>query len=466
MKIMYILQRYIIKQHIGPFIFGFMVITLLWILNLLFTRLGDLISRGLSIIVIFEFFILNIAWIVALTLPMAVLMSSLMAFGQLSADHEITAIKASGISLYKIIYPVLIIATLLCVFLIYFNNKILPDANHRLALLMRDIHKKRPTISLEPGIIYREIPKINLMVNSVEEKENLSNVSGIMIQDQSDPKINKTITAERGQILVEEDTGIMKIILYDGEVHEIPVKKLEEYRRLEFPKQILTIPVPDMVMTRSESDYRGDREQSSKMMLERIKKNKDSITKKNEEINKFVLSQFRKYIPLSQQERSTRIVSNIPYQTKLSRNHLISNLKKQIRQHKVILQQANAANQVIENYQTMNSKLYVEVHKKYSIPFACIVFVLIGAPLGIMARRGGMAVGGGISLLFFLIYWSFLIGGEELADRRLLSPFIAMWMANFLVGGAGIYLVIHTVREMTTIKFSFIKSLIDRWKKS
>ena len=89
----------------------------------------------------------------------------------------------------------------------------------------------------------------------------------------------------------------------------------------------------------------------------------------------------------------------------------------------------------------------VEVQKKYSIPVSCIVFVLIGAPLGIIARRGGMAVGGGMSLFFFLLYWTFLIGGEELADRLIISPFWAMWSANILVGAAGLYLVIHRARD-------------------
>lgn len=463
---MYIIQRYIIRQHIGPFIFGFMVITLMWILNLLFTRLGDLLSRGLPVLVILEFFILNIAWIVALTLPMAVLMSCLMAFGQLAADHEITAIKASGINLYRIINPILIIATLMCLFLIYFNNDILPEANHRLALLMRDIHKKRPTISLEPGIIYREIPKINLMVNSVQEKEGMSHVRGVMIQDQTDPDINKTIVAERGEIIVEQATGIMKIILYDGEAHEIPIKKLEEYRRLQFPKQVIIIPVPDIVLTRSESEYRGDREQTSKMMLDRIRKNKESIAEKNMEVSSFMRSHLLKYFSfLHQWKASPLIMSNIPPSFKYGRSQLISNITKQIRQHKVLLQQTYAATQVKANYETMNSKLYVEVHKKYSIPFACIVFALIGAPLGIMARRGGMAVGGSISLFFFLVYWSFLIGGEELADRRLLSPFVAMWIANILVGSAGVYLVINTVKETIAFNFKFITTFFSRWKK-
>jgi len=462
---MYILQRYIIRQHIGPFLFGFFIITLLWILNLLFTRLGKLLSRGLSIGVILEFFFLNLAWIIALTVPMAVLMACLMAFGRMSSDHEITAIKASGISLYRVITPVIISAIVICLVLIWFNNNVLPDSNHRLALLMRDIHKKRPTITLEPGIIYRDIPNIHLLVQNVQEEEHLSYVQGVLIYDRSDPKINKTITAKHGEILVEENSGIFRITLYDGEMHEIPLEKLETYRRLHFPKLILTIPIPDMVLTRSDSEYRSDREQSAQMMMAEVNKNKDSISKQQQDLHAYLQTHFQKYFLLSEKVAENPQNSMAVRKSKPIKFSLKNSLKKEIRVNNNILNRIISSKQIINNYLVANSRLLVEVHKKYSIPFACIVFALIGAPLGIMARRGGMAIGGGISLLFFLIYWSFLIGGEELADRRLLSPFWAMWMANILVGGAGIYLVFHTVKEVMSIRFDLSKIISQKFRK-
>ncbi len=116
----------------------------------------------------------------------------------------------------------------------------------------------------------------------------------------------------------------------------------------------------------------------------------------------------------------------------------------------------------IESLKKSISRLMVEVHKKYSIPAACVVFVLIGAPLGIMAHRGSWAVGGGISLFFFLLYWALLIGGEELADRRLISPFWAMWSADILVGAAGIYLLVRSARETTLIDFAKLRTIVRR----
>ncbi|MBD3288740.1 LptF/LptG family permease [candidate division KSB1 bacterium] len=460
---MYILQRYIIRQHVGPFLFGFFIITLLWILNLLFTRLGHLLSRGLSVWVILEFFFLNMAWIMALTLPMAVLMACLMAFGRLSADLEITAMKASGINMYRVIAPVFIVSILLCLFLIYFNNNILPDANHRLSLLMRDIHKKRPTLTLEPGIIYTEIPNINLMVQDVEEQENLSYVRGVLIHDISKPNVNVTISAEHGEIYVDENTGTLKITLFNGEMHEININEMDKYRRLKFPKQVIVKKIPDMVLTRSESEYRGDREQSAQMMLTEVRENKQAIQKQKDKLATQLRTHLLKYNLLVQEVADTK--EKTPFfadRTKPAIYSLKNNIEKQIRINENLSKKITGSRQIIDNHLFVISRLMVEVHKKYSIPFACIVFVLIGAPLGILTRKGGMAIGGAISLLFFLIYWSFLIGGEELADRRLLSPFWAMWIANILVGSAGIYLVLFTVRESRFIKFENLKLLIPK----
>jgi lipopolysaccharide export system permease protein len=138
------------------------------------------------------------------------------------------------------------------------------------------------------------------------------------------------------------------------------------------------------------------------------------------------------------------------------------NLTKQIRIHRNVLQRIKGEHDINRGYELTNNRLLVEIYKKYSIPFACLVFVLIGAPLGIMARRGNMAVGGGISLIFFIIYWIFLIGGEELADRDMLSPFLSMWLANFIVGAFGIYLLIRTAKEIAFINFDYLNRFLPK----
>ncbi|MFZ5515445.1 MAG: LptF/LptG family permease [Candidatus Zhuqueibacterota bacterium] len=462
---MYILSKHILKQHIGPFLFGLFIITLLFMLNLVFKELGRILSKGLDFFTVVEFFALNLSWIVALAVPMAVLMACLMAFGQLSADHEITAIKASGISLYRILLPVFLVAIGLTLFLIWFNNDVLPDSNHRLRLLARDITIKKPTVTLEAGYLNQDIPNISIRVNELTEKENLSMIRDVIIYDNSDPNVNKTVIAERGQIYVNKNNGILQITLYNGEIHEIRIDKLDNYTRINFPEHVMRIPIPNMVLQRSDSEYRGDREQSTGMMKARIAENTDTIEKRYKNLLTFIEAQIYRYFPKNTDTALQQFEDPMPVLAPLSLKQsprFKLNLQKQIRACNNVVQRIDGEIDVARGHELSNNRLRVEIYKKVSIPFACIVFVLIGAPLGILAKRGNMAIGGGISLIFFIVYWIFLIGGEELADRDMLSPFLSMWLANFIVGGFGVYLLLRTVKESSFINFNSLVKFIPK----
>lgn len=466
---MSILAKHILRQHVGPFLFGFSIINLLFMLNLVFKELGRILSKGLEFWIVLEFFALNIAWIVALAVPMAVLMACLMAFGQMSADNEITAIKASGISLYRIALPVLIASVALSLFLVWFNNNVLPNSNHRLRLLARDITMKKPTVNLEPGYLYQDIPNLAIRVGHLVEQESLSKIREVFIQDKSNPGVYRTIVAERGEIFVNEKTGLFQITLYDGEIHEMNNEKLESYTRIQFPRHMITIPIPNMVLERSDSEYRGDREQSSEMMRKEVENNRELIQKRNQNLLTFIEAQIYRYFPGLEMspgegdEAKIKAAATALLPEKLKNSPRVPmNLAKQVRVHRNVLNRIKVDQDINHGYELTNNKLLVEIYKKYSIPFACIVFVLIGVPLGIMAKRGNMAIGGGISLLFFVIYWIFLIGGEELADRDMLSPFLSMWVANIVVGAFGIYLLILTVKEGSFINFDFFVRLVSK----
>jgi len=450
-SLMSILWRYILKEHLGPFFFGLGVITLVFLLNLIFRELGRILSRGLSAGVIAEFFFLNLAWIMALAIPMAVLIATLMTFGRLSGDGEITAMKAGGVSILNILTPVFIAALLLSLFLIWFNNHVLPDANYRTKLLYSDISRKRPTLTLEPGVYYTGIEDYSILVEKIDEQPDTSYVTNIYIEDQSDPKTSTYIMAKRGKIFLNQRSGMLYLILYDGEMHELDLEKMEQYNQIAFPRQVLSISVPDMVMTRTDKGYRGDREKSAEMMLNEVAENDSSITQKKSRAARLIDGYFSKYIPQTNEGDAAQVqgadatVAKNKYAVERIRSDNIR-LRQQIR----------AEMSAIRALDRENWSLLVEVHKKYSIPFACIVFVLIGAPLGIMSRRGNLAVAGAIAFIFFLIYWSSLIGGEELADNQMVTPFMAMWIANIICGIGGVYLILHSIHEATFIQWATI----------
>ncbi len=466
---MLILWRYIIKEHIKPFFFAISVITLVFLLNLVFRELGRILSRGLSFPLVAEFFFLNLASIIALSVPMAVLVSTLMAFGRLSGDSEIIAMKASGVSIIRIMLPILFMSSLLAIFLMWFNNQILPDFNHRSRLLASDIARKRPTLNLEAGVIYRDIPDYNILVQSIKETQDTAFVKSIFIEEKSDPTKSLIIFAEHGKIFSQETRGLIYLILYDGEMHEMDLEKMDHYRKLEFPKQILTINIPEMILHRSDSEYRGDREKSAQQMHKEVQENRKSINERKVNIANAINRHFEKYFPLKAQNIKTQKVEELEPDTYRQLSLPVKNNEKQLigkirRDHQNLLQQIKSERHIISQLERGNSGLLVEIHKKYSIPIACIVFILIGSPLGIMARKGNMAVATGISFVFFLIYWISLIGGEDLADRQIISPIIAMWGANIIVGISGLYLVIHSIRETTFVNWTALQNFFTRKK--
>ncbi len=463
---MLVLPRYIIREHVGPFLFAFFVITLFFLLNILFRELGRLLSRGLEFTLIVEYFALHMGWIVALTLPMAVLPAVLMAFGRLSSDNEIVAIKASGVSVNRINAPVIVAATPFCDFCKWFANSFIPDMNHRARLLTGDIARKRPTLSLEPGVIFEVTPSLHLSARTIKESEGYSKLWGIIVDDYSEPDVTQTVLADSGEIRVDRTRGILTLDLYQGAIEKIDYRKLGEYVHISFPRMRITPEVPGLVLSRSESEYRGDREKSARAMLREVRQKRELIAAQEARIRQMfeqpqnqVLKELlppKKVHRLRPQEVD-RLLRQLEPATAQGRDKA-SLSQMQMR----TLNTVRDALLNIESLRKSISKLMVEVHKKYSIPVACVVFVLIGTPLGIMAHRGGWAVGGGISLFFFLLYWTLLIGGEELADRRLISPFLAMWSADILVGAAGLYLLIRTARETTLINFGKLRALLPR----
>ncbi|GBD92544.1 putative permease YjgP/YjgQ family protein [bacterium BMS3Abin05] len=442
---MKIISKYVLKEHIGPFLFALMLITLLFLMNIIFRELGNILSRGLKIRTILEFLFLNIAWIIALAVPMAVLIATLMAFGRLSADNEITALKAGGVSFYRILTPVLIFFTGVGVLLVLFNDRVLPNFNHRARLLTADILRKRPTLKLEPNVIFKDIPKITLLVQNVKTADDSSKIYDVILDDRSSRDNFKTILAKWGSVHFDYRSERLILNLYDGEIHEITLGKLSEYMRVKFHKYRVSVDVPGLTLQRSNSQYRGDREKSVGMLLHDVKNLRKSISRERENLYRVGARPFQDVFAanlLAKSGASARppAAATVLHPTKQD-SAIVAN------EAVNLISQLKMEQHIVRSYYRSINALMVEVHKKYAIPAACIVFVLIGAPLGVMARKGNLGISGGISIVFFLIYWIFLIGGEELADRQFITPFWAMWSADILVGAAGVYLTIYSVHE-------------------
>ena len=447
---MKILWRYVIKELLGPFVFALAVITFVLLMDFILDVLNKIINKGLSPGVVLEVFVLSLAWMLALSIPMAVLVAALMGYGRLSADSEIIACKACGVSMINLVTPGLIMGLILAVFLTWFNDRILPEANHRARLLMSDITRKKPTWSLEKNIFLDYFEGYHILVRSIDNKT--SHISDITILDHKNPEAPRTITAKDGQIEFTPDGSKLKMILYNGEIHEPDPENPDRYRRVEFKKQTLTLQGSSTELVRSSSGTRGDREMPIGMMINENKKYEAKIRESEDTIDSLLAVSLTELLNTGGVDSAGVVRRSLAGRDALQKvNDNLSRVEFETRN--------------IRTYERHVNSRSVEIHKKFSIPAACIAFILIGAPLGVMTRKGGMATGIGLSLLFFIIYWAFLIGGEELADRLYLSGALAMWLPNIIIGGAGIILIWVVMKRSTVEGIEILRKFLPGRKK-
>lgn len=409
-----------------------------------------LVGKGLDTWTIIQLIVYNLSWMFVLVVPMSTLVATLMAYGNMSQNNEVTIMKSSGISLYKMMIPAVAASVVVAFLLFEFNNEVLPDANHQAKILMHDISQKKPTLSLEPGVFSQEVYNYAILTRRIDQHEN--KLYDVTIYDYSNPTRINVVTAERGRIFFSEDKRKLIMDLTNGEIHESEVQNTSMYRKLEFEKHRITMNAEQFSFQQSSIASRGERELSVESMNYII----DSLKAQRDEINKSLRSEVDKYMFVNQVP---------PFRASLDER----NVNPDIVYLRTLDKIKTAKNIIYSSYRRVEwqnreiEKYEVEVYKKYALPAACIVFILIGAPLGVMVRKGGFGTAASISLFFFLLYWAFLIGGEKLAERGFFSPFIGMWAANIVLAIAGVLITIKTNRELTTLSFDFIRKITPKF---
>jgi lipopolysaccharide export system permease protein len=441
-----ILAKYILKEHIAPFCYAIFVITFLFLVDFLIRILSSILSKGLEWQVVIEIVVLNLAWMLALSVPMAVLVATLMAFGRLSADNEITALRALGLSPLRAMMPVLFVGALLAGGLMWFNDQVLPEANFRAAALRNDISRKKPAALITPRRVIRDFEGYQLWMDRVNPETDM--FYGVRIYQ---PEPNQGIRytyADSASIRYTPDGANLLVNLHDGENHLVEPRNPDQYLRIRFRSQTAAIHNVDAALNREKRTYRTDREMSVADMWKVVKDNRVALEALRAEFEEEV---FRDMKALDAQ----MLADSAPVPPRL----LKKPWREQVPLTPTLVAEARRAEGETKKYhldrfkarsdiaQGEINQYLVEIHKKFSIPFACLVFVLIGAPLGVMARRGGIGTGVLYSLFFFILYWAGMIRGEALSDRLVVPPWVAMWGPNLFVGAIGLWLVWRMAKE-------------------
>lgn len=445
------LQAYAVAEFTPPFILSVAVFTFVMLLDKLLDLLDMIVTKGVPMRTVLEVFVLLLPSMIAVVVPMAVLAAVLMAFGRMAGDLEITAMKASGIGIMTVMWPVLAVAALMAGALVYFGNSVLPDANHLARNLLLDIGTLKPSARILPGMYVDDIEGFTIFVDS---KDDLTGeLGGIYIEQVPSDAPSRIITAMHGR-MEPLSANRLRIVLWDGQMHEM---EDGDYRILDFENYSIELDRSEDLVRR-ERENRGDREMSAPMMRYAI----DSLSAERDLLRDSMVLLGR--APLVALASGEPPFADLAGDTadgagtleprawyNVSRNNIM------MRASQLRILDDRAASAV----RTMN-KLGVEIHKKYSIPVACIIFVLLGVPLGLSTRQGNAGIALGVSLLFILVYYLFLLGGEQMADRGLMPAWLAMWSADILMGALGIYLTIRSINEGNPVPIPDLKPLARR----
>ncbi|MCC5913640.1 MAG: LptF/LptG family permease [Balneolaceae bacterium] len=451
-------QTNLLVKHIGPFLFCFLTVMFLLLMQFLILHVDKLVGKGLPFMIVVELILTNLAYMVVLAIPIAVLTSTLMAFGQFSEWNELTAIRAAGINPIKLILPVLGAGFILFLGSAYFSNYILPEANHKARSLFLDIRMQKPAFDLQPGIFYEDLDGYTFLIRNIDsETDSLYDVR--VFQDQSDNRNRAFISADRGW-LESPDQSTLSLHLFDGSIMRfIPGERRDEetLERNNFRQYRMSFDLSDMAFSRSNPDQRSrtDRTMSAQAMLAVV----DTMRiEKQREFEKFrELTGQHEMLPFkSETSRALSLMEDEDSDTSFvfdSQFMTVQDLPGASTQIAAINRAINAIDRYrseMDNYRSNSgwrdfriAEFMVEVHKKLSIPFACVVFIMLGAPIGMLTRKGNLGVAALISGGLLTIYFIAIIQGEKLADRMIISPFMGMWAINIFFFIIGLILILH-----------------------
>lgn len=461
----------LIKKHIGPFFFCFFTVMFLLLMQFLILHVDKLVGKGLPLGIVIELILSNLAYMVVLALPMSVLISTLIAFGKFSEWNELTALRAAGINPIKLILPILFLGFLLFLFTSYFSNYLLPESNHKARSLFIDIRTQKPAFDLQASTFYDNLEGYTFLIKEIGvDGDSLYDVR--VLQEVSDSRNRAFINAEVGW-LESPDENTLSLFLVNGSIlRYIPGKDLrdETLERTRFKKYRMSFDLSDLAFSRSNPDQRTrtDRTMTAQAMMAVV----DSLTfeKERERQNFRRTVEFSDHGPIAFSENQIfELTDEFVSDTLRLHESDFTSLNFQPN-HKTQISSINRAISAIDRYspelQSLQNNLSwreyriaefrVEVQKKLSIPFACVIFVLLGAPIGIMTRNGNIGVAAVISSVLLTFYFIAIIQGEKFGDRLEISPFLGMWGINIFYFIIGSLLTLHVT---TSIR---ITNLINR----
>ncbi len=475
---MSILTKYLLKLHLVPFVFAMSACTSILLLNQIAKRLPDLLGKGLPVIVIVEVFALSVPFLVAMTLPMAVLVTVLYTVSRLAAENEITALQAGGVSWGRLARPLLGAGLVMTALAFLFSDQVLPRSNHRLRTLLTDINRTKPTFSLEEQII-NEVQRNRFFLRANQIDQATYTLRDVTIYDLTHATRKRTIYADSGSMAFDSAQTDLYLTLYDGMMHESSRTDRRQFQVMNFRQKVIRVEGIGGNFNRSVNDhFKGDREMrvcEMDSVIVGARTEKGSAERRAAGIE---LNSLRGLVglasvtvdtvgPVPQGQMYCRALRSIAdwlapaaeAQTGRTQNPRMDAVFEHLNEPGRVAYATGASPPRIASAKVLRDRAHsakiraanylVEVHKKYAIAAASIVFVIVALPIALLFPHAGVGLVISVSLGAFAMYYVGLIGGESLGNQLVVSPFWAMWTPNFVFGAIGLLGLYH-VRTRAT----------------
>jgi len=472
------LHVFVLKAFLGPLALTFLIVTFLLQMQFLWKYIDDLVGKGLTFVIVGKLLLYATATFVPLSLPLAVLLASLMTFGSMGENYELTAIKSAGISLTRTLRPLVILMIAVSISAFYYSNFSMPFFNMKMRALLFDIQQQRPELSIKEGIFYNGIDNYSIRIGKKDSKTNL--LYNLQLYDHTANQGNVNVTlADSGFMVMTADKHTLVITLFKGESYVDMAdnynydfnKRTFPFHRDKFSKQIINIPLEGFNFQRTDeglfrSNYQMMNLKQLKFTIDSMYSElyRDRILLKNTLLSTSLNHNptFNNFKPVEKNVKAKVDMNVIFYM--LNNNEQESILSSAVSNARQV--KANISNETqINDSKTKRLRRHeIEWHKKFTLSLACIVFFFIGAPLGAIIRKGGLGLPIVIAVLFFILYYIITLSGEKIVRESYVPPLVGVWISSFILLPLGAFLTIKATNDSSFLNLESYYKVFNKIK--
>lgn len=466
-------HKLIISSFIGPFILTFFIAIFILLMQFLFKYIDDLVGKGLEWYVVLELLMYASSTLVPMALPLALLLSSIMTFGNLGEHYELVALKSSGISLRQIMMPLIVLTFIISIAAFYFSNVVMPYANLKMGALMWDVRNQKPSLAIKEGVFYNGIDGYSIRIGSKDEEG--TNLKDIVIYNHSANKGNMNVMmADSGKMLKSDNERYLVLLLFNGISYEesgVPgtINDRKQLTRVKFSEHEVKFDLSTFQMNRTDETLFKDH--YTMLNLSQLKFYEDSLDNRLLNDKAYFRQNYALYTSMNKDLKLDSSMSAVNVQLD---NDILKNFDKQY--HSIIISRAFSTVRNVISYtestkkdqESLHEKIRrheIEFHRKFTLSFACLILFFIGAPLGAIIRKGGLGMPIVISIFFFIFFHILSITGEKMARQNVVPVWQGMWMASFILTPIGVFITRKATSDSTLLDLDVYLNFFKRFFK-